>query len=469
MALLIATTLLAGPLAGSAAALWLGGGGDNDGDGDAADSIKCGWEIGAGVKYVPTFGLGCEYFDATLESQSSARFAALDLKNESDEDWERINNSLEAERTMAYRIAEAEFIREYKTNGSISDSNDVAKEAVTDYLAILEKNRLVLRSNRYLTKIAEMDQMDGVTVSYGNSNVEFEGMYNETQTLINGSNVNVAHFEQSGTVNNIENHTYYSPNGYSHDVSNYANLEIAFDSGSLSTVALGDAGHYSDWTQLHTELRSIQSEVHNEMDTYANNVSAVDLQQVPDSRLVSPIAQATEFSTEYSTTGSTGFAQALASFHGLSINSSTTYTVEYDGSTYQGTVFGASGDFNGTIETNKTYDGQNLTAWMHVDGTTATVDLDDDFVVTEIVLPNGNTTDSVELATWDMTELDETSPLDLYGQWVENHSALMADNTGAGGCLLCLGGDNTVLIGLGVAAIGVVYVLGRSRNGRTGR
>jgi hypothetical protein len=409
----------------------------------------------------------CEYTEPDYEAQSTASYSADSLANALVDDSDRLKNSIEAYRTLAYREAEAAFARSMANGSSKSDAQVAADEAVTKYVAGLLQNQHAAQTNGYASEIVALQQPDGVTVKDNTGDFRDWSVKSENVTVFPSSSES-----REISVSYIQSHHYNDNTTFKNAT---WNPELSVGTTSSFQVTYTSPDYNNDnfdseiylWENRWNEIKSIRGEVVNEISTFANNVNASEYENISPEDIPSPVTQATEFGQSYNDTGSSGYASALSAALGFSSDVGTTYHVELlaDGTHYNGTLYADASAFpNSTIERGTVYDGANQTVWLNPNSGDE-FGINQDYKVHNITLSDGNTTNSTEFSNYTRTSLDETAPIDTLNKWLELRKE--AGVSGSGG--VPLGNNMMLLLGGGLVLLaGYVYTKDDDGNGGGG-
>jgi hypothetical protein len=389
------------------------------------------------------FTLGeCTYQEPSYDGQTSASFAIQNLDDRIQADYSRLNNSYEATRTMAYRIAESEFSKEMANGSSKTEPQAHADKEVREFVADTWENKFARRSNSYASVVVQATSLSGISIG---SFASYSGASYSNRTIFAGTS-------QERTVNLTE-----IPYGSSTPGRNWAysgttdSFTVTFSADSVDNVPVSPK--MDDFVSLGDKYLSIYDEVSGEISTFSQNVSESEYDNLSASDIPSPITQATEFGQEWNDTGSSGYASALSASLGLSVDVGTTYHVELldTGTHYNGTLYAEESQFpNNTIETETVYDGANQSVWL---ATTSgeSFDIDTDYKVHGIELRDGNATNSTALSDYSRTSLNASAPIENLNDWMDLRQK--AGTSGAAGGGLLGGNSLFILLALAGAAL----------------
>jgi hypothetical protein len=413
-----------------------------------ARALACGGFCVAGVVALTagTAGtvIGAKYFSASPSDQSSAYYAAENLKDRIQADYSTLNSSYEATRTMAYRVAETSFAEEMANGSSKSQAQAYADQEVEDYLSGVVNDEIVRRNNAYTTTIQRIQNNSGVHMGFGSPS---DTMATRNVTLPNDNETEVV------LLDGPDDRTfYYVGVAKAPDNNNYT---VLFDSSDYDDVTLPIPDPY-----IYDRYVGIETEVDNEIANFTDSVSEAKYENLSADEIVSPVNQALEWGESYNETGSSGYASALASSLGYAVDETgTVYSVKmpHDSSTwYNGTVYADESTIpNGTITTGKVYNGSDTTAYVATSSGTTT--LDKDWKVVEIETRDGESLNATALSTWSRDSLNASAPLTTLEKWKELKEE--AESGGIGGGLFS-GGGFLPLVPWDSALIDVLVLLG---------
>lgn len=405
--------------------------------------------------------IGSGYFEEDVDGQSGAYYSAQSLSDRIEANYKNLNSSYEETRTMAYRVAEAEFAREMANDSTKSQAQAAADDAVADYVADTIDDEFVRRNNAYVAQVISISEANSTLVSSDGDVVS--GTTNDTIDLM-------------GDEYEYQQLTLGDANPRSpvfNDFASLSALEAKFDSDDFDNVVIQNHFDYDGrYEDLVEDYEDIYHEVTDEIETFADEVDESDFDDLDPDDVTSPITQALEFGEDYNDTGTSGYAGAMAQSLGYdTADIGTTYQVEmtpHSGNWYNGSVYADADTIdNATLEVGETYDGANITAWVALDGDAETVALDDDFKIHGIETQDGEQVNQTQLSTWSRQELDADAPTQALQDWqdtIANASALQSGIFGGG----LFGGEGFLnapfdgspipggnAVHLGISAIGV--------------
>jgi len=426
--------------------------------------------------------IGANYFgeDSNPGGESEAYYMTGSLQDRIDADTTTLSNSLEATRTMAYREAETAFAESMANDSSKADAQLAAEDAVEAYIFKTIKDEFVRRNNAYVSSISAINGASNVSGSVITNNNQYPigGVGQDTHKIFGDANysvnVSVVNADGWGATAFLNTETYGTGQSVSFqfDSSEFDSKTISMKRGSMDATL--------------NDYEAIRGEVVNEITAFADNVSESQYDNLSADEIVSPVNQALEWGESYNDTGSSGYASALASSLGYSVNGTgTTYVVEMpvgSGDTYTGALYADEDTIpGGTIEVNTTYSGADTTAFIATSSGTTT--LDEDWEVQSIELVNGNITNSTELSTWSLQELNASKPLETLREWqalkqnVSDDGGFFGGLFGGGGLIpglpggtlahlaLILGGGYLLLGGRGGGGSGTIVMGGGGSSG----
>jgi hypothetical protein len=416
--------------------------------------IECQYEFDI-MGNVYTLGQ-CERKNPSYDGQTNARYGATSLEDRISTDRTNLGNSIVATRTMAYRIAEAEFAREMANDSSKADAQTAANKAVTEFIVSELENKYITRSNSYVADVAQINSVAGADASFYSDSIS--GVGNKTIDIFPNTpggkeNVSISVLDGSGP-------DAWVPFSGSPGQNT---IEYTFDSSDVNSVSY--SSQIPEMQSDFNSVKAIRGEVVNEIDSFSNNVNSSQFDELNASDIPSPLTQATEFGQEYNDTGSSGYASALLASLGIAdTDLGTTYHVELldTGAHFNGTLYGDRADFpNATVTTNTTYDGANQTVFMIPDDGNK-FDINSDYKVHGITTGDGTSLNSSEWSSYNRTSLDPDRSVQTLQEWINATQGL--SDSGSGGGLF--GGSTALGLGLGIVAI-LLFVGGRELFGGT--
>lgn len=354
-----------------------------------------------------------EYTSANPESQLEAAFAANNMRTNSNTTSSIINGSTDEARLMAYSKAEATFAKSLAKNESLATAQTKAVEEVRDYLAQAQYNEIVVRNEQYLPSFMRIHENDGITVtdtattcsslSGGGGADQLNSLETTTSTLVNGTTVDHGYINYDNCNAGVE--------GKFSLINGGPGLRAEVDDSDLDDRIVISSETMQRFSDSWTEFESIETEVVNEIDTFAQNVDPADYANLDPSDIVSPTTAATQFGDAYDETQNPQFAAALAEQLGLDTQANLTdsVTIDINGTNRTGVIYGDYDELGGNISVGDSYSDE-LAAWLETQN--GTVDLSKyNWTVEKISDGDGGTKTTLELSRGSQPSLSADDPL----------------------------------------------------------
>ncbi|AKH97353.1 hypothetical protein [Halanaeroarchaeum sulfurireducens] len=225
--------------------------------------------------------------------------------------------------------------------------------------------------------------------------------------------------------------------------------------------------YYHD--SVYAEIEQLQANV----DPLVNaTYQQYDPDEIDTTDVLSPTELASRAATEYNSTGYYAFLASQFAMMGYAGNLPTSHVVEYNGTTYNGSVFYTGDDLSG-LETGRLYDPADYAGafvMAYQDGTeSATLDLEGPFTIVEMIdTRTGETVSNATMAEYTYETTNATELLAELERLVDAREEIVAEDTPASGGGLfdgldsfldsLLSGTPTRLLLLAGAVVGIVLL-----------